>query len=149
MEVARPILGGFMSAECFRYLRMDAEETAGRALIVTAGKQRGRSLADFLKGIKPDDTAKIAETLGKILGVEGTRLCLVKEVIKTDDGYTFKIDESACSYGLKADVPTCAYTLGVFAGAVEIITGKRAHGVEHECQAIGSKFCVYQVELLS
>jgi hypothetical protein len=51
----RPTLGDFMSTECFRYLRIFGEEAAGRSFIVYAGKQRGISLQDALKGLSADN----------------------------------------------------------------------------------------------
>jgi predicted hydrocarbon binding protein len=135
-----------MSAECFRYLRMYAEETAGRGLIVQAGKQRGLSLDDHLKGINPDDTAAITTTLNKVLGKEGTRLCIVEEVSKTAAGYNIKISESACSTGMKTEEPNCAFTMGVFVGAMEVISKKRFTVHESECVAVGDSHCLYVLE---
>jgi predicted hydrocarbon binding protein len=145
-EVVRAVLGQYMSAECFRYLRQYAEETAGRGLIVQAGKQRGYSLADNLKGLNPDDTASITATLNKLLGIDGTRLCLVEEVSKTENGYRVRISESACSTGLKTSEPNCAYTMGVFVGAIEVITKQRFSPTETECVACGADHCIYELE---
>lgn len=147
-EVIRPTLGAYMSVECFRYLRLGAEDTAGRAIVVSAGKGRGHSLEDYLKGINPDDVTQIQATLGKLLGVDGTRLCVVEKVDKTDHGYVVTISESACATGMTADEPICAYTLGVFIGAMEVITGKRIYGQETECVASKGNNCVYQLDIL-
>ncbi len=147
-EVVRPELGSYMSAECFRYLRIYAEETAGRGLIVQAGKQRGLSLSDALKGISADDTAKITHTLNSILGKDGTRLCIVEEVSTTSEGYQVRISESACSVGMKTATPNCAFTMGVFVGALELISQKRMTVVETECVATGHSHCVYKLDRL-
>jgi hypothetical protein len=145
----RAVLGDYMSTECFRYLRMGAEDTAGRALIVSSGKTRGHSLSDLLKGIDPSDDAGITAALGKVLGLEGTRLCLVKGINKTAVGYDVHIEESACTAGVVSDEPICAYTLGVFIGALEVITGKRMFGQELECTAAQGKECYYKLEALN
>ncbi len=147
-EVMRSELGSYMSIQCFRFLRFGAEETAGRGLIVAAGKERGHSLNDLLKGVKADDDAAITAALSKILGIDGTRLCLVQSVKNTPQGYEVKITESACSFGIKADEPNCAYTLGVFIGAMEVISGRRLTGQETECAATGGEFCTYILEFL-
>jgi predicted hydrocarbon binding protein len=147
-EVNRPQLGSYMSVECFRYLRIYTEETAGRGLIVQAGKQRGLSLEDYLKGISADDTAAITATLNKVLGKDGTRLCIVEDVSKTANGYTIKISESACSTGMKTSEPNCAFTMGVFVGALEVIAKKRFTAIETECTAVAGDHCVYQLEEL-
>ena len=148
-EVLRPTLGSYMSIECFRFLRFGAEDTAGRALIVSSGKQRGHSLSDILGGLSANDTAAITQRLSDVLGVDGTRLCLVHDVSKTDDGFTVRISESACASGLKADEPVCAYSLGVFIGALEVITGTRIHGRETECTATGYDQCLYTMTILT
>lgn len=146
--IERPTLGAYMSVECFRYLRLGAEDTAGRAIVVSAGKGRGHSLEDALKGVSPDDEAQITSTLSKILGLEGTRLCLVESVKKTDSGYDVTISESACATGMTSDEPICAYTLGVFIGAMEMITHKRIYGQEVECVAAKGQNCVYKLDIL-
>ncbi|HEX2916283.1 MAG TPA: 4-vinyl reductase [Chloroflexia bacterium] len=147
-EVARTELGQYMSAECFRYLRQYAEETAGRGLIVQAGKQRGISLTDYLTGLGESDEAEITSRLNTILGKEGTRLCLVNAITKTDKGYRVEISESACSTGMKTSQPNCAYTMGVFVGALEVISKKRFSPTETECVACGGAHCVYELEQL-
>ena len=145
----RPILGDFMSTECFRYLRLGAEDTAGRALIVASGKNRGHSLKDMLKGVNPSDDAAITAALSNVLGESGTRLCLVNQINKNPTGYDVHITESACAAGVKADEPICAYTLGVFIGAMEVISGKRMYGQELECTAADGKECHYKLEELN
>jgi predicted hydrocarbon binding protein len=148
-ETVREKLGAYMSIECFRYLRFGAEDTAGRALIVNAGKQRGHSLKDMLKEVSLQDEKKVEQVLGEILGLKGTRLCLVQSAKRTANGYTFTIDESACCSGTQAPEPVCAYTLGVFIGALESMSGKRVMGQEVECKATNNPFCVYQLEYLN
>lgn len=146
-QTVRPQLGDFMSTECFKYLRQGAEDTAGRALIIAAGRQRGLSLADMLKGIADDDTA-ITAALCQALGKDGTRLCIVDEVKKTESGYTVRISESACSSGVHSDVPNCAFTLGVFIGALETVAKRRLNARELECVAMGNAHCVYELEVI-
>ena len=147
-EVVREQLGSYMSAECFRYLRQWAEETAGRGLIVQAGKQRGLSLADHLKGLSNDSLPQVAETLNRVLGKEGTRLCIVDSVTATPGGYRVQISESACSTGMKTSEPNCAFTLGVFIGALEYVGGKRLNASESECVACGGQHCIYDLEVI-
>lgn len=145
-EVVRQKLGSYMSIECFRYLRFGAEDTAGRALIVSSGKLRGHSLKDILKGVSADDEAKVQQLLAQTLGAEGTRLCLVEKVSRTANGFDVVVDESACCSGTTAEESVCAYSLGVFIGAFESITGKRLMGTEVECQATGHANCIYRLE---
>jgi predicted hydrocarbon binding protein len=145
-EVVRAKLGSYMSIECFRYLRFGAEDTAGRALIISAGKQRGHSLKDFLKDVSTEDVDKVQKTLTALLGLDGTRLCLVEKISRTTNGFEVLIAESACCSGSTAEEPVCAYTLGVFIGAFEVISGKRMMGTEPECNATGHTHCLYRIE---
>lgn len=143
----RKELGPYMSAECFRYLRLGAEDTAGRALIVSAGKLRGLSLEDMLKSV-PRDDASITAAMNKVLGKEGTRLCIVDAISKTANGYQVRVSESACSSGLQTASPNCAFTLGVFIGAMEVISKQRFIAHETECVATGHDQCVYELEVI-
>jgi len=127
---------------------MGAEDIAGRALIVAAGKSRGHSLADVLKGLKPDEDAVITAKLSGVLGADGTRLCLVNQIKQTELGYEVHITESACASGVVADAPICAFTLGVFIGAMEVVTGKRIYGQEVSCVGFGNDECFYNLEIL-
>ena len=147
-EIIRPTLGPFMSAECFRYLRQYGEETAGRGFIVHAGKVRGQSLEDALKGINPDDETAMVAALNKVLGVEGTHLCLIDRFEKTDSGYKATISESACSTGMKTDGPNCAFTMGVFLGVTELLTKHRYNVFETDCVATGHEHCIYVMDLI-
>lgn len=144
--VARTELGPYMSAECFRYLRTYAEETAGRGLIVMAGKNRGLSLADYLKGVSGSDTSSMVTVLNKVLGKDGTRLCIVDDITATDTGYQVTVSESACSTGMKTSEPNCAFTMGVFIGAMEVVSQQRMMAVETECVATGHDHCIYKLD---
>lgn len=147
-EASRPTLGPLMSLTCFHYLRHGAEEAAGRALVVSAGRQRGYDLAEALGILGTTvDAAVIKEKLGSALGAEGTRLCLVRSVAPTPGGgFEVRISEGACTAGVTAEEPYCAFTLGVFIGAVSAITGQRMVGRETECSAMGKPECVYVIE---
>jgi predicted hydrocarbon binding protein len=144
-EVIRKELGDYMSTQCFHYLRMGAEDTAGRALIVAAGRQRGHSLKDALQNTDGSDAA-ITKALDSLLGKEGTRLCLVEKVAKNSKGYTVEVRESACSSGLSTSEPNCAFTMGVFLGALELIAKERMTVRETSCVACGAASCVYELE---
>ncbi len=144
----RPDLGDFMSLICFQYLRQVAEETAGRALIITAGRQRGHDLAEQLGllGVS-QDAAVLHERLDTALGIDGTRLCLIQSITVNDNGgYEVKIREGACAAGVTSSEPFCAFTMGVFIGAISAMTGQRMLGKESECCASGAQACVYQID---
>lgn len=144
----RPTLGDFMNLTCFQYLRMGTEEVADRAPIVAAGRQRGYDLIEQLGLLgSSHDSSVIAAKLNAALGAEGTRLCLVDGVgAKPNGGYEVTIRESACIAGQTSSEPLCAFTLGVFVGAIQGLTGERMRGVETACTACGAPACVYQID---
>lgn len=147
-ETLRPTLGDFMNVVCFQYLRQVAEETAGRALIITAGRQRGHDLAEELglMGVS-QDAAVLQQKLDHALGAEGTRLCLVQNITaKANGGYEVRITESACIAGVTSSEPLCAFTMGVFIGAISTMTGQRMLGTETQCAATGADACIYQID---
>jgi hypothetical protein len=137
IEVKRPTLGPFMSVVCFRYLGEDAEGLAGRALVVDAGRQRGQDLVEEL-GIQntPHTAEELQRDLDNALGVNGTRLCLIKS-IKAIDGGGFEVyaGEYACG----------TYTLGVLIGAISAINGKTMLGKDTEAEGIESCERIYHI----
>ena len=144
----RPILGDFMSVTCFHFLRVGAEDIAGRVPIVAAGRERGSNVA-FELGLvgATKDPTLICEKLQAALGADGTRLCIVEAIsTKPNGGYEVQISEGACTAGVTDSEPHCAYTMGVFVGALSTITGQRLRGTESICSAMGSPRCIYQLD---
>lgn len=143
----RPTLGSFMSLVCFQYLRVGTEEVADRAPVVASGRKRGYDVIHDLglANSNPSPEA-IRDKLDEVLGVNGTRLCIVNSVsAKPDGGFEVRIKEGACTAGQKSDTPHCAFTMGVFIGALHALTGQRMNGFETECCASGAAECVYQI----
>lgn len=144
----RPTLGNFMSLTCFQYLRVGTEEVADRAPIVAAGRKRGYDLIESLQLLgSSEDPGLIQSKLEEALGPKGTRLCLVKSIIQKSKGsYEVHLTEGACTAGQVSSTPICAFTLGVFIGALHAITGIPMRGHETSCVACGAKECVYVIE---
>lgn len=143
----RPTLGSFMSLVCFQYLRVGTEEVADRAPVVASGRKRGYDLIHELglANSKPNADA-IQAKLNEVLGENGTRLCIVNSVKETPEGgYEIHISEGACTAGQTSDTPHCAFTMGVFIGAMHALTGNRMTGVETECCACGAPQCIYMI----
>ncbi|RRR70256.1 MAG: hypothetical protein EI684_13645 [Candidatus Viridilinea halotolerans] len=146
--ITRPILGSYMSMICFQYLREGAEDAAGRALIVTAGRKRGQDVIKELglEGSSHDADALRAK-LDVVLGADGTKLCIVDGVTtKANGGYEVRTKEGAEVAGMTSEEPHCAFTLGVFTGAISALTGQQMIGSESQCSATGSAECVYQID---
>jgi hypothetical protein len=134
-----------VDAVCFQYLRFHAEELMGRVPVIAAGRRRGYDVMveRGLAGVAADGP-KLREVLDGVLGLDGTRLCLVRSVEPlAAGGFEVRITESACTVGRQADEPVCAYTLGVFMGALQAVTGTPLQGEETRCQATGAEECVY------
>lgn len=128
-DVSRPILGPLMDVICFRYLLDDAEDLAGRALIIDAGRHLGRHLVESLGLVgKHTDAEEIKEKLGDALGINGLRLCVITKVVgKPNGGYQVHATESVRP----------AYTLGVLLGAFSAITGKKMVGSDAQTEMNG------------
>lgn len=143
----RPTLGGFMSLTCFQYLRSGTEDVADRAPIIAAGRKRGYDLVEGLGLMgSTQDSAAITSKLEVALGAKGTKLCLVKSITSVGNGsYEVRLTEGACTAGQTSSEPLCAFTLGVFIGALHAITGTPMRGRETECCACGAAECVYLI----
>jgi V4R domain len=144
----RQELGEFMHMVCFQYLRTYTEEVAGRAPIVAAGRKRGYDVIEGLGLLgSTSDPAQIYAQLNATLGAQGTKLCLIQRItVKPNGGFEVTLTDSACTGGVTADEPICAFTLGVFVGAFHALTGVRMTGHETACQACGAPMCVYQID---
>lgn len=144
---SRTRLGPFMNAVCFQYLRINTEDVAGRAPIVAAGYRRGQDVVEHLalRG-KVSDPTLMCDLLNAALGADGTRLCIIETITCQGEGsYEVRLTESACTINQVSDEPLCAFTLGVFVGALSALTGQRLMGKETECQASGAPMCIYQI----
>jgi hypothetical protein len=150
----RKELGDFSSIVCFKALVVGIEEALGAKAamiaLVTAGRQRGKSLAAGL-GLsnKQADWDEITQLLSKALGPEGTRLCLINKI--SQEGETFKVycQETICSaMEPQGSDRTLSYTLGAVQGAIEEITGKRLRGKQVESILRGSDYDVIEFSVL-
>lgn len=144
----RDTLGPFIHAICFQYLRLTTEEVAGRAPLIAAGRKRGFDVVESLDLLNhSQDPAVILKKLQPVFGAEGTRLCLIDSIgVQPNGGYEVRIRESACTMGMRSDEPMCAFTLGVFIGALSAISGQRMIGREVACQACGVPQCIYMID---
>jgi predicted hydrocarbon binding protein len=139
-----------MSLTCFQYLRVGTEEVADRAPVVAAGRTRGADLVKELGLVgSATDAARLHELLDAALGVNGTRLCLITSITETaSGGYEVRLTEGACTAGQMSETPLCAFTLGVFVGAIQALSGRTLRARETACCACGAPECVYQLDPL-
>lgn len=151
----RKELGDFSSIVCFKALVVGIEEALGAKAatiaLVTAGRQRGKDLAKSL-GLsgKQADWAEVTQLLQKALGKEGTRLCLVANIVEEDAGFKVFCQETICSsMEEQGSDRTLSYTLGAIQGAIEEITGKRLRGKQVESVLRGSNYDAVSFEILA
>lgn len=132
----RQELGGFMSTVCFKAAVVGLEDALGEKAaaiaLITAGRKRGKQLAEELAMAGKGDSMSFAEITDKVrfaLGADGTRLCVVDAI--EQDGETIKVytRETVCSEGEEEGSPRqCTYTLGAIQGFIEALMNKRYRG---------------------
>jgi len=136
-----------VSVTCLQQLRIYTEDLAGPGPVLGAGRLRGRSvITDLgLEGSRLDDE-KLLRVLVDTFGIDGTRLCLVVGVTSDASGtYEVQLVEGACTHGMQTTEPMCVYTLGVFTGALQAVTGVVMQGKETSCEAKGDPTCTYVI----
>ncbi len=152
LTASRPELGDFSSIICFKALVVGIEnalgEKAAAIALISAGRERGKQLADSL-GLAEmciaDATAKIQAALGK----EGTRLCIVSKIVEEGDTIKVYTQETICSNGEpQGSDRKLTYTLGAIQGALEKLTGSRLRGQQTESVLRGSNFDVLEFHRL-
>ncbi len=131
----RSELGDFSSIICFRAVVTGIEDALGQKAamiaLIAAGRGRGKQLARELglSGVA-NDLSAIASTMNNVLGVQGTRLCIIDKIESAgQDKLMVYCRETICS----ADEPQgserrLSYTLGAVQGVLEEVTGKRLRG---------------------
>jgi hypothetical protein len=139
ITINRPTLGKYVSARSFRYLSDDAEELAGRALVVDAGRQYGHDIMEQLGVLGSHQSAdKIFEEVKEAMGENGSKLCLINSLEEHDDG-GFEVHATECA--------CITFTLGALIGAISAVTGSTMLGKEASEDGNGSM--VYHIYPLS
>ncbi len=151
----RQELGDFSSIVCFKAVITGIEEALGAKAamiaLVAAGRQRGKSLAASL-GLSGQqaDWAEVTQLLQQALGQEGTRLCLINNIVQDQDIFKVYCQETICSaMEPQGSERNLSYTLGAVQGAIEEITGKRLRGKQVESVLRGSDHDVIEFSILA
>lgn len=125
----REDLGDFMSIVCFKAVITGMEDILGpegtASALIAAGRARGATVARSA-GLenKNSPVETLAEIMNQNFGKEGTRLCTIKEVLPTEDGFVVKTSETVCTAAEPAGSNRiCTYTLGAIMGFLETVTG--------------------------
>ncbi|MDZ4784962.1 MAG: hypothetical protein SGJ02_02685 [bacterium] len=153
MSMNRKELGEFSSIVCFKAVVTGAEEALGEKAaaitLISAGRNRGKHLAEQL-GLKNGmPLADIVPALQKALGKDGTRLCIVDKLEQTDESIKVYCQETICSAGEPQGSPRkLTFTLGAIQGVLELVTGKRLRGKQIESVLRGSSHDVIEFETI-
>jgi predicted hydrocarbon binding protein len=135
-ELFRPDLGDFSSIVCLKAIVVGLEDALGEKAaaiaLITAGRKRGKDLAESLGLVNCAGSLSLEQIQQKAndtLGKEGTRLCTIDKILQVGDVYQVHTKETICSSGEpQGSSRVCTYTLGAIQGYMEAVTGKRLRG---------------------
>jgi predicted hydrocarbon binding protein len=161
MEIAknaeRHELGNFSSFICIKAIVLGVEEALGEKAaaiaLISAGRQRGKKLAeqlDLSNKISEMSLQDIQEKVAYALGKDGTRLCIIDKI--EQDGETYKVytRETICSAGEPEGSPRqCTFTLGAIQGFLESFLGKRLRGQHTQSVLRGGTHDLLEYTLLN
>lgn len=148
----RPELGDFSSIACFKAVVVGIEEALGEKAaaiaLVTAGRARGKQLAVQLE-FDNGSLEELAGLLNHALGTQGTRLCLIDQIIQDGEVIRVHCRETICSSGEpQGSSRNLTYTLGAIQGVLEQVRGKRMRGKQVESVLRGSHQDVLEFQTL-
>lgn len=149
----RSELGDFSSIICFKAVVVGVEEALGEKAaaisLIAAGRVRGKQLATEL-GLTNADLAGITPIINSALGKEGTRLCIVDQIVEEDGLIKVFCRETICSSGEPEGSPrNLTYTLGAIQGVLEQTVGKRLRGKQIGSVLRGSTHDILAFETIS
>jgi hypothetical protein len=149
----RSELGDFSSIICFKAVVVGVEEALGEKAaaisLIAAGRVRGKQLAHQL-GLSNTGLVGVAPIINSALGRDGTRLCIVDQIVEEDGLIKAFCRETICSSGEPEGSPrNLTYTLGAIQGVLEQITGKRLRGKQIGSVLRGSTHDILAFEVLA
>lgn len=132
----RTELEDFSSIVCMKSVVTGVEEALGEKAaaiaLITAGRKRGKNLAQELDLVGKGTTMTLQEIQDKAnhaVGKEGTRLCIIDKVEQEGEIYKIYTRETICSFNeSEGSSRECTYTLGAIQGFLEALLGKRLRG---------------------
>jgi len=147
----RERLGDFSSVVCLKAIITGMEDLLGeRATAVSltaAGRTRGKIVFTELGVGRDDPLELLAERLDAVLGLAGTRLCIIDRIETDGDALLVYTGETVCSAGEhEGSDRKCTYTLGVVWGALEQVLDRRLRGVHTESVLRGGTHDVFRFE---
>jgi predicted hydrocarbon binding protein len=148
----RQELGEYSSIVCFKAVVVGVEEALGEKAaaiaLISAGRQRGKKLAEDLGLDNKGEEISLPEVTEKVkyaIGPEGTRLCIIDKIIQEGEVYKVYTRETVCSAGEEEGSPRkCTFTLGAIQGFLEAFLGKRLRGQHTESVLRGGSYDVLE-----
>ncbi len=155
-NVERQELGNFSSIVCLKAIVVGVEEALGEKAaaiaLISAGRQRGKQLAEELgltNKASEMSLADIQEKVAYALGKDGTRLCIIDKIEQDGEIYKVYTRETVCSAGeLEGSLRQCTFTLGAIQGFLESFLGKRLRGKHTNSVLRGSTHDLLEYTLL-
>jgi len=152
----RTELGNFSSIVCVKAIVVGVEEAlcekAAAIALISAGRQRGKKLAEELGLANKGADLSLEDVQQKAnyaLGKDGTRLCIVEKVVQEGEVYKVYTRETVCSAGEDEGSPRqCTFTLGAIQGFLEAFLGKRLRGQHTQSVLRGDTHDVLEYTLL-
>ncbi len=152
----RTELGNFSSIVCVKAIVVGVEEALGEKAaaiaLISAGRQRGKKLAEELGLANMGGNLSLEDVQQKAnyaLGKDGTRLCIVEKVVQEGEVYKVYTRETVCSAGEDEGSPRqCTFTLGAIQGFLEAFLGKRLRGQHTQSVLRGDTHDVLEYTLL-
>jgi predicted hydrocarbon binding protein len=152
----RTELGNYSSVVCLKAIIVGVEEALGEKAaaiaLISAGRQRGKTLAQELDLVNKSDVMSledIAVKVSHVLGKDGTRLCVVAKIEQDGDTYKVYTRETICSVGEDEGSPRqCTFTLGAIQGFLESFLNKRLRGKHTQSVLRGDDYDVLEYTVL-
>jgi predicted hydrocarbon binding protein len=155
-NVLRAELEDFSSIVCMKAVVTGVEEALGEKAaaiaLITAGRKRGKNLAQELDLVGKGTTMTLQEVQDKAnhaVGKEGTRLCIIDKLEQEGEMYKVYTRETICSFNeLEGSSRECTYTLGAIQGFLEALLGKRLRGKQTASVLRGGTHDVLEFSIL-
>lgn len=152
----RSQLGNYSSVVCLKAIVVGVEEALGQKAaaiaLISAGRQRGKKLAEELDLVNKATEMTLEEVAVKVngvLGKDGTRLCIVDKIEQEDQTYKVYTRETVCSAGEDEGSPRqCTFTLGAIQGFLETFLSKRLRGKHTQSVLRGDSHDVLEYTVL-
>ncbi|MEQ9669238.1 hypothetical protein [Coleofasciculus sp. G2-EDA-02] len=152
----RQELGDFSSIVCLKAIITGVEEALGdkatAIALISAGRQRGKQLAENLDLVDKGKEISLADVTKKLqdaLGKDGTRLCAIKKIFQEDEVYKVYTHETVCSAGEpQGSSRQCTFTMGAIQGFLEAFLGERLRGTQTESVLRGGTYDILEYKVL-